>query len=255
CSIQKKKLFIRGKFRFSYLYYIHYLNKLHSMRKLLFFFMVSWGISTSLFSQETFTPNGVQDPREHAYAFKDATIFVDFETRDGGGADAHYCRATADIANGYFSLGAQRLEEIAERKDAGDDLDRAELYAQAARTWLKDKNLEFADHALARAIDLAPDAIALNLVAAEIASAEEEWLDVVEHVSRAEDNGIVSSDAYVLRGRALMALGDTESAADDVVRALSLDERNIDALILRGELQQAGVIIEVFVENASAAHD
>ncbi|MEM9719389.1 MAG: amidohydrolase family protein [Bacteroidota bacterium] len=51
------------------------------MRKLLFFFMVSWGISTSLFSQETFTPNGVQDPREHAYAFKDATIFVDFETQ------------------------------------------------------------------------------------------------------------------------------------------------------------------------------
>ena len=51
------------------------------MKKLIVSFLVCWGIHQFSLAQETFTPNGVQDPRDHAYAFRDATIFVDYDTK------------------------------------------------------------------------------------------------------------------------------------------------------------------------------
>ena len=56
---------------------------------------------------------------------------------------------------------------------------------------------------------------------------------------------ISTAEDYVLRGKARMKLGDNEGAAQDVVNALSIEQTNLDALVLRGELQQAGIVIDV----------
>ena len=55
---------------------------------------------------------------------------------EGGGAEARHCLAVADLKAGFPKLAALRLEQIAQRKDAGDDYVRARIYSQAAEAWL-----------------------------------------------------------------------------------------------------------------------
>ncbi|VAV96662.1 hypothetical protein MNBD_ALPHA05-824 [hydrothermal vent metagenome] len=167
-------------------------------------------------------------------------------TDEGGGADAQYCLALADIAAGFAKLGAARLEQIAQRKDAGDDFIRARLLSQAANAWLVAGEVDFAEAAIGAAFELTPDAGELYLTAAKIYAAQEKWLQVVAAVRTAKQSGFVSAETYVLSGRAHVALGDYVAAADDVVDALTLEPTNIDALVLRGEIQQTGLAIEVY---------
>ncbi len=164
---------------------------------------------------------------------------------EGGGASAQHCLAMADIAAGFGKLGAARLEDIAKRSDAGDDLVRARLYAQAAEAWLEVEEKAFAKTALAAAFAHAPDAGELHLTDAKIKAADEDWHHVITAISTAEKAGIASADGFVLRGRARLAIGDTEGAAVDAVNALSIEPTNIDALTLRGDVQRAGVQIDV----------
>ncbi|MEM9617143.1 MAG: hypothetical protein AAF936_04205 [Pseudomonadota bacterium] len=171
---------------------------------------------------------------------------------EGGGADAQHCLAVADIAAGFPKLGAARLEDTAQRKDAGDDYVRARLLAQAAYAWLQGGEATFAHNAIEKAFALAPESGELHLTAAKVYAAQEKWQRVASSVTAAEDAGFVSSSSFVLRGRALTELGDYQAAAQDVVSALSIDPKNVEALVLRGELQQTGVVIEVYVGNGNS---
>ncbi len=168
---------------------------------------------------------------------------------EGGGADALHCLSVADLAAGFPKLAAARLEEIAHRKDAGDDYVRARLLAQAAYAWLQGSETEFASKAIQDAFILVPDSGELHLTAAQIYAAQKKWQQVVISVTEAEDAGFVSSTAYVLRGRGYITFGNYERAAQDVVNALTVDPLNVDALVLRGELQQRGIVIDVFFDE------
>ena len=164
----------------------------------------------------------------------------------GGGADAQYCLAIADIMAGYSKLGALRLEQIAERKDAGDDMVRARLLSQAAAAWLTADEIELAEKAIASAFALAPDAGELSLTAAKIHAAKDEHQQTVKAVKTAREAGFELAETYILSAKAHIAMGDYQSAANDVVDALTLEPTNIDALTVRGEIQQTGVTIDVY---------
>lgn len=168
---------------------------------------------------------------------------------EGGGSDARHCLAMADLKAGFPKLAAARLDEIAQRKDAGDDYVRAKLLAQAAEAWLKAEERERAEESLNEAQQLVPDSGELQLTAAKVYHALERWQDVIDAVDAAEDAGFVSADTFVFRARAYKSFGNYETAAQDVVNALSLDPMNIDALVLRGELQQTGIAIDVYYED------
>ena len=167
----------------------------------------------------------------------------------GGGANARHCLAIADLQAGFPKLAAVRLQDIAERRDAGDDLIRARLLSQSAEAWLEADDPDQALAALERAFELAPDAGELHLKAVKVFAAQENWQGVIDAVGAAEEAGFSTAEAYVLRGRAHKAFGSFETAAQDVVNALTLDPVNLDALVLRGELQQAGVVIDVFYQT------
>lgn len=171
---------------------------------------------------------------------------------DGGGADAHHCLAVADIAAGYAKLGAVRLEEIAQRKDAGDDFIRARLLSQAAEAWLKADEPEFADTAIQAAFTLAPDAAELHSIAALVHAANQNWQKTIASASVAIQHNFESAGVFVARGRAYAALGDYQLAANDVVNALNLNPSDLDALVLRGEIQQTGIGIEVYFESENS---
>ncbi len=167
---------------------------------------------------------------------------------EGGGAPARHCLAIADLEAGYPKLAALRLEEVAQRKDAGDDYVRARLYSQAAEAWLEAEETAHAEAALNKALALVPDSAELQLTAGEVYSAQERWQDAVEAVTIAEEGGFVSAKTYVIRGRARYILGAYERAAEDVVAALTIDPVNVDALVLRGDLARRGMSIDVFYD-------
>lgn len=171
---------------------------------------------------------------------------------EGGAADARHCLAVADLKAGFPKLAAVRLEEIAQRKDAGDDYVRARLLSQAAEAWLAAEENAFAEAALDQALGLVPDSAELYLTAAKVYGAQERWQDTVNAVNTAEEGGFFSAETYVLRGRGRHMLGAYERAAEDVVAALTLDPINIDALVLRGDLAQVGINIDVAFEPPGA---
>ena len=171
---------------------------------------------------------------------------------EGGGAEARHCLAVADLKAGFPKLAALRLEEIAQRKDAGDDYVRARIYSQAAEAWLEAEEPEYAERALDQALGLVPDSAELYLSAAKVYAAQERWRDVINAVNTAEGGGFGSAETYVLRGRGRYVLAAYETAAEDVVAALTIDPKNIDALVLRGDLAQVGVAIDVFWDAPGA---
>lgn len=174
---------------------------------------------------------------------------------EGGGANARHCLAVGDMTAGFPKLAAIRLQEIADRSDAGDDFVRARILSQAANAWLKAGEPSLAEEALNKAFALTPNAGELHVTAALVYGALERWGSVITAVGAAEEAGFVSARTYVLRGRAHAAQGAYQTAANDVVNALSLDPVNVDALVLRGELQQTGVVIDVFMTEPGAAEE
>lgn len=167
---------------------------------------------------------------------------------EGGGAEARHCLAIADLRAGFPKLSALRLEEVAQRKDAGDDYVRARVLSQAAEAWLVAEEEDLAEKALDQAYELVPDSAELQLTAAKVYAAQERWQETINAVNTAEEGGFVSAETFVLRGRARHVLGAYESAADDVVAALNIEPTNVDALVLRGDLAQVGITIDVFFE-------
>ena len=172
--------------------------------------------------------------------------------QEGGGWNARHCLALADLDAGYPKLAAVRLTEIAERKDAGDDYVRARLYLQASEAWLKAGETDGAEEALDAALTLVPDSGELQLLAAKVYGAQDDWQRVRNAVDKAEAEGFVSAPTYVLRGRAYYNFGAYEDAAYDVVNALNIDPTNVDALVLRGDIQLTGVTIDVSIDNAAS---
>jgi len=165
---------------------------------------------------------------------------------EGGGAPAQHCLAIADLAAGYPKLAALRLLDLAERPDAGDNSARARILAEAALAWLETGQIRDAEDAINAAKSRAPGLAELDFVAAKIYAADNRWQAAADAVSAAADKGVTAPETFVIRAKAYRALGRDADAAEDVVAALTLDPLNIDALTLRGDLQQAGVMIEAY---------
>lgn len=171
---------------------------------------------------------------------------------EGGGAPALHCLAIADLAAGFPKLAALRLTGISERADAGDARARARLLAEAALAFLDAGDAQQAEESVTAAKALAPDLPELDFVAAKAYAAGGKWQAATDAVTAAEDAGLKAPEAYVIRARAHRALGKDFDAADDVVSALTLNPYDLDALVLRGELQQAGVEIEAYYGDDEA---
>lgn len=163
---------------------------------------------------------------------------------DGGGDPAMHCAAVADIAVGLPRVGGRRLMSLAEAATTTDPGLAARLYAQAAQAWVNGNEEMKALEAINAAYAQAPDAPALHLMAASVYAGIERWGHTKRVLDLAAETAPLNSQALALRGKAKQMLADYEGAAKDVRSALNLDPDNIDALLLRGELVQAGYVIE-----------
>ncbi|HXI87042.1 MAG TPA: hypothetical protein VNH64_06255 [Parvularculaceae bacterium] len=188
--------------------------------------------------------------REDAKSGREAAMKWQAESNNSPAAE--HCLAVADLAAGYPLAGAMHLQKLAQRADAGEPLVRARIYAEAAEAWLKAGQNGLASKAVEDAFKLAPDAGELYLIKAQIEFAEGRMQATIDAVTAAQERGFESAESHVLRGRALHALTRNREAAEDVVAALKLDPLNVDALVLRGDLHQAGVDIKARYKRAPA---
>ena len=159
---------------------------------------------------------------------------------DGGGGPAIHCAAVGDLAMDLPRTAAVRLQDLAQSLRSSDPYLAARLYGQAAEAWTTAGRHEEAIAAMDDAYSMAPGALDLHLIAAPVYAAAKRWGLTKRALERAELETDLSAVALVLRARAHKELSDYQSAADDITRALRLDPGNVEGLILRGELVQAG---------------
>jgi len=172
-------------------------------------------------------------------------------TAEGGGVPALHCEAIADLRAGFPKLAAVRLTQLSARSDAGDGLVRARYLEQAAIAWLEADELEHASDTIRQAQVLAPNSGELSLTAGLIFAAKERWRATIEAISAAEAEGFKNTAGLVARGKAYKALANYRRAAEDTVAALSIDPFSLDALVLRGELQQLGIAIDANYQRSA----
>jgi len=159
---------------------------------------------------------------------------------EGGGAPAFHCVAMALLEQGHEEEAALRLEKLALRPDAGGEIERAEILAQAGHAWLLAERPVEADVDFTSAIDLHPRNAQLYVDRAQASRMRGLWDEVVIDTTKAISLDRQFAQAYVLRASARRSKGDLAGAANDVERALQLDPQNIGAALERAELIQLG---------------
>lgn len=178
-----------------------------------------------------------EDP-ENAFEFARSWIQL------GGGAPAHHCAALALIEIGQAERGAEALETVARRADAGDSAMRAQLLDQAAAAWVSAGQPERALSALGAAMRITPDDPTLLLERARVWVLIEEWEKAAGDAAAAAARNADIAEAWTLLARAQWALERRTAAVDSLQRALALDPDDMAALLLRGEMRQAGVSLD-----------
>ncbi len=162
---------------------------------------------------------------------------------DGGGDPAVYCAAVADLAMNLPRVAGQRLQSLAEKNRSTDPYLSARLYSQAAQAWSRGNEDERALAAIENARRMAPASDEVRLLAAPVYAEAGKWSMTKGVLDEAEATTPLTADALVLRARAQYELTDAEAAATDLQQALNIDPNNIEGLLLRGELSQAGYVL------------
>ncbi len=162
----------------------------------------------------------------------------------GGGAPAAHCAALALIESGQADRGAEALETVARRPDAGDAMMRARLLDQAAAAWTTAGQPKKALGTLDAAIRLAPDDPSLLVERARVWVLISEWEKAAADAAAAAARDAEIPEAWTMLARAQWALDRRSAAVDSLQKALALDPDDVAALLLRGEMRQAGVLAD-----------
>lgn len=157
----------------------------------------------------------------------------------GGGWPAMHCIALAQYALGQHGIAARRLESTAEGAVVATDATRAIILGQAGDAWIAAREYAFAERAFRRGLELAPGDAGLALGVAEALTQQEKWEEAEQAASHAIALDSAMVRAWRVRGQARLELGNLEGAASDLAEALGRDNEDIEALVLRGRINEA----------------
>jgi tetratricopeptide (TPR) repeat protein len=158
--------------------------------------------------------------------------------REGGDAAADHCLATALVARGDASEGAQLLEQLAAEDTSQATAMRSRLYGQAGRAWLRAGESRRAWAALTDALQLGGNETDLLVDRAIALAGLRLYFEAIDDLSRALDLAPGRAEALVMRATAWRHLENLELADDDLVRALALAPNNADAFLERGNIRR-----------------
>jgi tetratricopeptide (TPR) repeat protein len=163
-------------------------------------------------------------------AFENALIWRDH----GGGIAAEHCAALALIALDEPGEAASRLDQLAQRGDAGSANERAALLSQAGNAWLLASQAQNAETAFSAAIKLTPSDSEIWVDRSRARAMREDWADAETDLTQALALGNKKPETFVLRASARVAQGDQLGYQSDIDAALSIDPTFPDALVERG---------------------
>lgn len=163
-------------------------------------------------------------------AFENAMIWRDH----GGGIAAEHCAALALIALDEPGEAASRLDQLAQRGDAGSTTERAALLSQAGNAWLLANQAENAETAFSAALKLTPGDPDIWIDRSRARAMRQDWANAEADLSKSLTLGAKKPEAYVLRASARVAQGDQLGYQSDIGAALSVDPTFPDALVERG---------------------
>ncbi|HOY78652.1 MAG TPA: hypothetical protein PLN33_12640 [Hyphomonadaceae bacterium] len=152
---------------------------------------------------------------------------------------ARHCTALALIALGQEAEGAARLEELANAPDAGSLEERGIYLAQSGNAWLLADMPDAAIVTLTNALKLLPDDGELYKDRARANLRLSKWQEAGFDLDAAIQRSAGNAEAYRLRGYVLMKLNRLTDAWKDVETAMRLAPKDIDVLVLRGDVREA----------------
>lgn len=156
----------------------------------------------------------------------------------GGSWPAMHCIALSQVALGQYGIAARRLESTAEGAVVATDATRAIMFGQAGDAWLAAGEPANAERAFRRGRDFASEDAGLALGVAEAAALQENW----ERAEAAAGEALRLDGTLVrgwqVRGQARLEQGNLDGAAADLNEALARDDENIEALLLRGRVNE-----------------
>jgi len=168
-------------------------------------------------------------------AYEDALIWQS----EGGGRRARHCVALALSALGHPGEAAFRLEKIATAPDGGTPPMRAEFYAQAADLWLEAGEPRKAHDAASAGLKIARSNLDLRIARARAYGALGHWDFALTELTSALAFHPENAQALRVRADVHLQQNDLELAKADIERSVISDSTNIEALVLRGKINEA----------------
>lgn len=176
-----------------------------------------------------------QIDRDAEVAYQDGLTWM----AKGNRPAARHCTALALIALGQEAEGAARLEELANAPDAGSLEERGIYLAQSGNAWLLADMPDAAIVTLTNALKLLPNDGELYKDRAraylKLGKLREAGFDLDAAIQRSAGN----AEAYRMRGYVLMKSNRLADAWKDVETAMRLAPKDIDVLVLRGDVREA----------------
>ncbi|HCY54395.1 MAG TPA: hypothetical protein DF715_02300 [Oceanicaulis sp.] len=157
----------------------------------------------------------------------------------GGSWPAMHCIALSQVALEQYGIAARRLESTAEGAVVATDATRAIMFGQAGDAWLAAGEPANAGRAFSRGRDFGPDDAGLALGVAEAAVLQENWDMAEQSASDAIRLDPALVRGWQIRAQAHLEQGNLDAAAADLGEALARDGENVEALVLRGRINEA----------------
>lgn len=157
----------------------------------------------------------------------------------GGGLLAEQCVALAQIEQGEYSEGAQRLLAIAQASDGGPAAEKLGLLVKAANAFLLAEIPDEAKKALDLALAIEPNNSDALFDRARASAMLSQWLEAEVDITNAMANKAPLPLAYRLRAETRLQQGKYDLAEADINEALRLEPNEADNYHVRGRVRIA----------------
>ena len=168
-------------------------------------------------------------------AYEDALAWLN----EGGRPSAQYCAALSLSALGYHAEAAVRLEALSEQQGSGTLGERAVFLTQAGNAWLAAGLADESILAFSNALKLRKTDPELYKDRAAALMAAERDFEATLDLNQALTFNPVDAEAYRMRALSYLQQDAHDLALRDIEASMRYDPKNIDTLLLRGEIREA----------------
>lgn len=168
-------------------------------------------------------------------AYEEAMIWQS----QGGGRRARHCVAMTLFALGHADEAAFRLDKLAKSPDGGSPQMRAGYYVEAADMWINAELPRKAYDSATAGLKIVKSDVDLRIARARAYAAMGRWDYAEIDLTNALVYGPNDPRALRYRADARKRQNKLTLAKADIDKALIYDGQNVDALLVRGEINEA----------------